>query len=100
MTKELLVQIIIIIDMWTTKLICLSDSIVLLDTVVDCKSNIIGEGWLDFTIHSFDYEIHSIEHFHLHTPFRGNSWIWVKWIKHIGWSQDSSFWVDFSDFLL
>ena len=99
--KELLIDIFPVISMWATKIITLSHCALVFNCINSSQSHIIYERRLYFTsIHSSNYKIHSIKHFHLHTPFRGNCLIWFKWIKHIRWSQNCYFRVDFLHFLL
>ena len=80
--------------MWTSKIIWLSNWFFHFNCIYDSKTNIISSSWLDVGIHSFNNKVHSIEHFHLHTPFSGDSWVWLYVIEHISWSDNGNIWVD------
>lgn len=66
--KELLINLFVGVGVWTSKLVGLAHGLLRLDAIIDGESNIVGENWLDFSVHAFDHKIHSVEHFHLHTP--------------------------------
>ena len=99
-TEELLINILIGVGMWSSELISLTHSLLILDAIIDSQSDIVGEDWLNFSVHSLDYKIHSVEHFHLHTPFSCDGSIRVLVIHHVGWSNDSNIWEYFLDLLL
>jgi len=98
--KEHLIDLLICVCVWSTKIITLSNSLFHLKTIHGSKSYINTVNWLHLSILSFNYPVHPIEHLHLHAPFTCDSWILIHQVKHHRWSQYCHIWIDCFDLLL
>ena len=69
--EEVLIDFLVGIDVWTTKIIGLTFGLLCLDAVVDSQADIIGENRLHLGVQSLNDELHSVEHLQLHAPLGG-----------------------------
>ena len=96
----MLVKLLKVVSVRASEVVRFAHSLLSLYGVKNSKSDIVGKDWLDLSIHALDDEVHSIEHFHLNSPFGGNVPIWVDVVHHHGWSQDGHVWESVLNLLL
>eukprot|EP00350_Pseudokeronopsis_sp_OXSARD2_P008448 CAMPEP_0170563926 /NCGR_PEP_ID=MMETSP0211-20121228/69848_1 /TAXON_ID=311385 /ORGANISM="Pseudokeronopsis sp., Strain OXSARD2" /LENGTH=191 /DNA_ID=CAMNT_0010882779 /DNA_START=86 /DNA_END=661 /DNA_ORIENTATION=+ len=97
--EELLVELLIGVGVWASKVVALPDSLLHLEAVQDCESHIIGKHWLYSSIHAFYDEVHPVEELHLHAPLASEGRLRVVLVEHERGSQDSHVRVDILHFL-
>jgi len=94
------VDLIVSVRMRATKIISLTNRLLKLERIDHRGCNVTCEDGLNFFVHAFDDEVHSVEHLHHHHPFSSNSNVLVDKIHHHSWTQDCDFGADLTDFLL
>ena len=98
--KEMFVNFFVSVNMRTSEIVCFPNSFFSFNTIVNCKSHIIGHNWLDLAIHAFDHEVHSVEHLHLHAPLGSDCGDRVEVVEHVSRSNNGHVREDLLHFLL
>ena len=97
--KEHFINFLVSVSVWSTQIVSLSFSFLHFKAVKNSKSNVSNINGLNLCIHTINLPVHSVEHFHLHTPFSCDCWILMKEIEDKCWTNNSYIWIDSLDFL-
>ena len=98
--EEHFVNFLVGVGMGTAQIIGLSDCLLHFQTVHNGKRHIGNVDWLYQCVHSFYLPVHTVEHFHLHAPFGGDSWVLMQQVHDVSRADDCYIRVDSLYFLL